>query len=205
LVTEIRPVLAPAGTFTLMLVAERTVAPGAGVPSKETAEEALKPIPVIVTSVPGAARLGASLMSDNDGVNLAALVADLAGVVTLTVATGAPLGTTASSWLPEIAWKVVVSDPNRTCVTRLSPVPAIVTVAPVIAEAGLTPVIEGSAEVTMALAAEAAGVPPAVASAAVTTTRILRPTVPAPSSSVAVLAPLSAVQMAPELLQDSHW
>ena len=204
-VIEIGPVVAPAGTLTLIEVAETMLAPLAATPLNLTDDVSLKPTPVIVTVAPADARLGDSLTTEKLGVNLEGLTADLTGVVTVIVAAAAPLGTVAVNSVEETAVKAAVAEPKRTELAARRALPVMVTVAPVMALAGVKPVILGSFEEIVAVTAEPAAVPLPLALAALTTTRTVCPTIEEPSRSVWLEAPVIAVQRAPEALQSAHW
>jgi acyl-CoA-binding protein len=61
-VTRIGPVVAPAGTLTVICVAELTTKPGAGMLLKLTAVVPVKPVPVMTTLVPGRPLVGVKLV-----------------------------------------------------------------------------------------------------------------------------------------------
>ena len=86
----------------------------AGTPLKLTPELLLKPSPLIVTTVPTAARPGDSPVTESVGVNLPGLAPRPAGVATEIVATAAPLGTVASTCVGESTVNVAVRPPKVT-------------------------------------------------------------------------------------------
>ena len=94
-VTLILPVVAPAGTVTVMLVALITVKLVAAVALNFTADASVKLVPVRVTMVPMPPRAGVKLDMVGAGmtVKLVALVAVPPGVVTLILPVVAPIGT----------------------------------------------------------------------------------------------------------------
>jgi hypothetical protein len=95
LVTEMLPVVAPAGTTAVIIVADTTLKIAAGVPLNCTAVLAAKFDPVIVTVAPTDPLVGVKV--DTTGplitVKLAALVPVPPGVVTLIVLVTAAAGT----------------------------------------------------------------------------------------------------------------
>ena len=132
-VTVIAPVVAPGGTVAVSCVSEATVKPAARAPLKRTAVAPLKPVPVMVTSVPTGPEAGRKLVTVRDGVTLstvklAALVALPPGVVTVMAPVAASGGTVAVSCVSEATVKTVArAPPKRTAVAPLKPVPVMVT------------------------------------------------------------------------------
>jgi hypothetical protein len=145
LVTVIGPVVAPAGTVAFRRVADTWVTVVAVVPLNLTAELLLKPRPLIVTTVPTGPVFGEKLVIDSVGVKFVAPVdAVPAGVVTVIGAGTAPLGTVTFSWVALEDVTLAFLVPNVTLAPGLRPVPAIVTVLPVIPECGVNDVIVGA-------------------------------------------------------------
>ena len=146
LVTLICPVVAPAGTVALSCVAETWVIVVAAVAFNFTVEVLLYPTPLIVTTVPAGPPPGLKLVIDRLGVKFVALVPVPAGVVTLIVPGTAPLGTVALSC--EVDTNVIdgaARAPNFTVALCTKLVPLIVTVLPVIPDAGVNEATVGAA------------------------------------------------------------
>ena len=93
-VTEISPVVAPAGTVAVIFVAELTTKV-ALVPLKVTTVTPVRLFPLIVTLVPTGPLLGEKFEIEGAAVKLPALVAEPPGVVTLIGPVDTPEGTTA--------------------------------------------------------------------------------------------------------------
>ncbi len=203
LVTATGPAPAPGGTFTLIFFDENDLTVAA-TPSKLTVELALKPTPLIVTSVPAAPLFGVTSVTDSVGVNFVLLVTVATGVVSEIFPTRAPSGTIASTCVEDSTLKLAVSLPNSTRLTAPRALPSIVTALPVIPELGVKPASFGTFETTTALGAESAGGPTPAALPAVSCTRIVAPTSLAVSLYVCPVAPLIAAQPAPDALQRSH-
>ena len=128
-VTEIVPVVPPAGAvaFNCVLLTCCTVA--ALVPWNFTVDVLLKPAPVIVTTVPAGPPAGLRPVIDSVGVKLVPLVPAPAGVVTEIFPTAAPLGTTAFSCVPDTnVTEGEASPANFTVAPGAKWVPLIVTV-----------------------------------------------------------------------------
>ena len=94
-VTEIGPVVAPAGKVAVIFVAELTTKVVAFVPLKATTVAPVRLAPLIVTRVPTGPLFGEKLELEGAAVKTPALVAVPPGVVTVIVPVVAPEGTTA--------------------------------------------------------------------------------------------------------------
>ncbi len=94
-VTEMVPVVAPAGTVVVIDVAETTVNVGCAVPLNFTAEAPVKLVPVIVTAAPTRPLVGVKdvIVADGRTVKADGLVPVPVGVVTVTLPVVAPAGT----------------------------------------------------------------------------------------------------------------
>jgi hypothetical protein len=101
-VTLIGPVVAVEGTVAFSWVDETWVTLEAAVPLNFTVELLLKPIPVIVTTVPAGPLFGLKPVIDIVTVKLDALVPVPAGVVTEILPLTAPFGTVALIWVPDV-------------------------------------------------------------------------------------------------------
>jgi hypothetical protein len=138
LTTLIGPVVAVAGTVAFSWVEETTVV-AAAVPWNLAVELELKPIPLIVTTVPPGPLEGLKPVIARVGVKFAALEALPALSDTeMLPAAASPLGTTARSWVVDT--KLTAGDlsvPNLTVIPGTNLVPVIVTVLPVIPEEGV--------------------------------------------------------------------
>jgi hypothetical protein len=155
-VTVIFPVVAPAGTDVVMLVAVLAVAV-AVVPLKRTvlfAGVVLKFVPVIVTVVPSGPEAGVKLVIvGSDGVvtvKSVALVAVLPATVTVILPVVAPAGTVVVMDVVVLAVAVAVVPLNLTVLlagVALKFVPVIVTVVPVTPDVGVKEVIVGDVPV----------------------------------------------------------
>jgi len=142
-VTVIGPVVAVEGTVAFSWVPETSTTPVPATPLKFTVELALNPTPLIVTWVPAGPVSGEKLVNENVGVNVWALVALPAAVVTLIVLGTSPAGTVAVIWLAETTVYVAGSVPKATWVAPVKKVPLIVTELPVIPETGVIELIVG--------------------------------------------------------------
>ena len=147
-VTEIVPLVAPAGAVVVIEVGLTTVK-AAAVPLKETALTPMKPVPVSVTLVPTGPAVGAKAEIVGMGlgvtVKLSTLVAVPPGVVTETVPVVAPAGTTAVISVAEVTLKLAAAVPwKATAVAPLRPLPVSVTLVPTGPEAGVNPVSVGA-------------------------------------------------------------
>jgi hypothetical protein len=137
LVTVIGPVVPPAGAVAVNCVEDTWVTVVALVPWKLTVDVLLKPTPVIVTTVPAGPCLGLSPVIDMVGVKLVELVPVPAGVVTEIFPGTAPSGTTAFSCVADTnVTDGETSPPNLTVAPGARCVPLIVTVLPVLPDAG---------------------------------------------------------------------
>jgi hypothetical protein len=144
-VTLIGPVVAVEGTVAFSWVDETWVTLEAAVPLNFTVELLLKPIPVIVTTVPAGPLFGLKPVIDIVTVKLDALVPVPAGVVTEILPLTAPFGTVALIWVPDTNVTVVEAvDPNLTFAPGTKLVPLIVTVLPVIPAVGVNELTVGA-------------------------------------------------------------
>jgi hypothetical protein len=89
------PVVAPVGTVACSSVEETNVVWEDAFPLNFTADLLLKPMPLIVTTVPIGPLVGVKLVIDSVGVKELVLVPDPCALVTEIVPVVAPLGTTA--------------------------------------------------------------------------------------------------------------
>jgi hypothetical protein len=130
-VTLIEPLVAPAGTVAVIVVAEFTVKL-ALVPLNRAAEAPVKFVPLIVTLVPTGPLPGVKLETVGGlmTVKLPALLAVPAGLVTLIGPLVAPVGTVAVIVVAEFAVKLALVPLNRTAEALVKLVPLMVTVAP---------------------------------------------------------------------------
>src|SRR5439155_5410873 len=128
-VTEIAPVVAPAGTVAVTCVAEFTVNVVALVPLNFTDVAPVRFVPVITTLVPTGPLVGEKLVIVGAGavtVKLLALVAVPPGVVTEIAPVVAPAGTVAVTCVAEFTVNVVALVPlNFTDVAPVRFVPVI--------------------------------------------------------------------------------
>ena len=129
-VTSIFPVVAPRGTVVVILAAEFTTCPGAGVPLNVTLVAPVKFAPLMVTLAPTPPWAGVKLVIRGATVKLVALVTVPAGVVTLSVPLVALAGTVALICVPELDWIAASNPLSLTEVAPVRAVPVIVTVAP---------------------------------------------------------------------------
>jgi hypothetical protein len=134
-VTEILPLLAPAGTVAVIFVSELIVN-AADVPANFTDVAAVNPEPLIVTDVPTG-----PLVGENEEivgpdvpvlvtVNLSVLVASPSGVTTLIRPVVAPAGTVAVILVSESTVNAAGVPANFTFVAPVKPEPLIVTDVP---------------------------------------------------------------------------
>jgi hypothetical protein len=180
-VTEIRPVAAPAGTVAPILVFELTVN-GAVVPANLTAVAPVKFVPLIVTSVPTGPLIG-----ENEEIvglavvtwNLVLLKAVPPGVVTAIRPVAAPVGTVAVILVAVSTVNDADVPANLTAVAPVKFVPLIVTVVPMGPLVGENDEIVGLAAVVTVNLESLVSVPPGVVTE-------IRP-VAAPAGTVAVI------------------
>jgi hypothetical protein len=199
-VTEIGPLVAPAGTIAVICVEESTLKLAAPVPLNATNVAPVKLVPVITTLVPAGPLAGEKpeIVGDGITVNELVLVAAPAGVVTEIVPVVAPAGTAAVIWVEESTLKLTAPVPLKA--TRVAPVrlvPVITTLVPTGPVAGEKFEIAGATAKLFALAA----VPPDVV------TEMGPVVAPAGTPAVicveestlkaAVLVPLNATEVAP--------
>jgi hypothetical protein len=129
--TLIEPVVAPAGTVAVIVVAEPTVK-AALVPLNSTAVAPVKFVPLIVTLVPTRPLVGVKLVivGGSITVKLLALLAVPAEVVALIGPVAAPAGTVAVIVLAEVTVKLALTPLNRTALAPVKFVPLTVTLVP---------------------------------------------------------------------------
>jgi hypothetical protein len=181
-VTEILPVVAPAGTVAVIFVSVLTVNV-ADVPPNLTAVAPVKFAPLIVTDVPTGPLVGekdvivgaAPLFT----VNFVPLVSVPEGVVTEIFPVVAPGGTVAVIFVSELTVNVAVVPLNFTAVAPENPVPLIVTEVPTGPLFGENEVIVGSAPLVTVNCAVLVAKPSGV-------TTLIRPVV-APAGTTAVI------------------
>lgn len=148
-VTVIDPVRAAAGTVVVSTPSETTVN-GALAPPKVTRVVPVKPVPVIVTSVPTEPLVGEK--EEIAGVTVTVVTAKLVvvvavppGVVTAIGPVAAPVGTVAVSDVSDATVNGALVPAKVTLVAPVSPVPLIVTVVPTGPLVGLNDEIVGAA------------------------------------------------------------
>ena len=144
LVTVMRPVVAVDGTVAFIFVADTNVTALAAIPWNFTVEPLVNPIPLIVTTVPEGPLLGLTAVIDSVGVKLAELVAVATAVVTEILPAVAPFGTVAVILIPDATVNTAAVFPNFTMLAPLRLVPLIVTVLPVMPDAGVNELIVGA-------------------------------------------------------------
>src|SRR5437588_387366 len=157
-VTVMRPLVAPAGTWPLIWWSESTLAPGSGTPLNLTWVTSVKPEPAIVTSVPAGPVAGVTEVIRGRTRNMPLLWPAPEGVTTVSLPVEASGGTSTVIWV----W-VTVAGSARTPLksTPVAPpkaLPLIVTLAPTSAEPGEKPATRGVTSRVAALVA----VPPGV-------------------------------------------
>jgi hypothetical protein len=160
-VTEIGPVVAPAGTIAVICVEESTLKLAAAVPLNPTALAPVKLVPVITTLVPAGPPAGEKpeIVGGRTTVNELALVAVPPGVVTEMGPVVAPAGTAAVICVEESTLKLTAPVPlNATSVAPVRLVPVITTLVPTGPVAGEKFEIAGATAKLLVLAA----VPPGV-------------------------------------------
>lgn len=148
-VTLILPVVAPAGTGAVTCVDETSVV-GAVAPLNRTTLLALKPIPLIFTTLPVGPLDGENAVMLSVTVKFEPLVTVPWGVTTWTLPVLAPSGTTAFTCVLDTG--LTVGDGrllNRTTLAPFRFVPLIVTVVPVRPLAGVNDEIVGVSPVTV--------------------------------------------------------
>ena len=147
-VTEIVPLLAPAGTVAVIWVALSTVKAEAAVPWKDTAVAPVKFVPVRTTEVPTGPEAGAKEATVGAGAVTAKEVEEVplpAGVVTLTVPVVAPAGTVAVIFVALLTVKAVAAVPwKATAVAPERAEPVRTTEVPTGPETGAIPVMAGA-------------------------------------------------------------
>ena len=112
-VTVTGPVLAVGGTVARSRVDDTSVWVLAATPLNLTTELALKPTPLIVTTVPCGPLNGLTDVIEKVTVN-GVTVADPLGVVTVIVPVVAPFGTVTLSWVPDFEVMVMGLLPSVT-------------------------------------------------------------------------------------------
>ena len=176
-VTAMGPVVAPAGTVTVIWVAEFATKPLAATPLNVTCVASSKKLPVSTTTVPAGPAAGANDVTTGASITVK-LVADVpvaTGVVTLMGPVVAPAGTVAVIWVAEFTAKPGAKVPlNRTCEAAEKPVPVMTTAAPTAPAVGAklvmtggAPTTNGAAEVPVPVGATAVMVPVVVPAATV--------------------------------------
>ncbi len=148
-VTVIRPVVAPDGTFVVILVPWELTLKSAEMPLKATFVVPVNPVPLIVTEVPTGPLVGENeVIVGADAavvtVKFDALVAVPSGVVTMIFPLMAPVGTVAVTLVDETLLKAADVFLNFTPVTSMKLVPLIVTEVPTGPEDGENEVIVGA-------------------------------------------------------------
>lgn len=124
------------GTVAFSCVEDTWFTDEAVAPLNFTTDVPLKPTPLIVTTVPTGPLPGLKLTIERVGVKLVELVPVPAAVVTEIFPGIAPLGTVAVSCAVETKVYLAPSVPNFTLAPGTKFVPLIVTVLPVIPDAG---------------------------------------------------------------------
>src|SRR5207247_2499415 len=143
-VTPIGPLVAPAGTVAVIVVAEPTVKL-AFVPLNCTPVTPVKFVPLIVTLVPTGPLAGVKLVIVGGliTVKLPALLAVPREVVTLIGPVVAPLGTVAAIDVAEVTVKLALVPSNSTALAPVKLVPLMVTLVPTGPLAGVKLVMVG--------------------------------------------------------------
>ena len=165
-VTAIRPLVAPAGTAKVMVVALTTVKPVMATPFSVRTVAPVRFVPVRVTVVPTGPVAGVkpAMVGAGRKVKAVALVAVPPAVVTAMVPEAADAGTTKVMVVAFTTVKPVMATPfNVTAVAPVKLVPVMVTVAPLAPLAGVKPAMVGAGRKVKAVALVA--VPPAVVTA----------------------------------------
>src|SRR5437588_763513 len=157
-VTVMRPLVAPAGTWPLIWWSESTLAPGSGTPLNLTWVTSVKPEPAIVTAVPAGPLPGLKEVIRGSTLNVPALWPEPEGVTTVSLPVEASGGTSTVVWV----WVTVAGSARTPLKSRpVAPpkaLPLIVTLAPTSAEPGEKPATRGVTSRVAALVA----VPPGV-------------------------------------------
>ena len=136
------------GTVALSFLADTRLTLAA-TPPKLTVELLLKPIPLIVTTVPGAPLSRLRPITDSVGSNLGLLFTVTPGETSEIAPAFAPLGTVASISVGDSTVKLAASLPNSTALTAPRPLPSIWTALPVIPELGVKPLSTGRSSPAM--------------------------------------------------------
>jgi hypothetical protein len=142
-VTLIFPVVAPAGTVVVILLAELIANGVAGTPLNVTDVAPVKLAPLIVTVVPTAPLVGVKLVIRGATVKLVALVAVPPAVVTVIPPVVALADTVAVICVLELTEKAAEAPLNLTELAPVKAVPVIVTLTPTFPLAGVKPVMLG--------------------------------------------------------------
>jgi hypothetical protein len=144
LVTVIAPLVAVAGTVACSSVEDTSLTFVAATPLNFTVELALNPAPSIVTTVPDGPLPGLKPVIESVGVNVWLLV-DVPWESLTEIAAGtAPLGTIATSVVPEVTVTEGETRVPKVTVTAAKPDPVIVTLLPVIPDPGVNELIVGA-------------------------------------------------------------
>ena len=166
--TAIGPLVAPAGTVVVIVVALTTVNVGCDVPLKVTPVAPVRLVPVMVTAAPTMPLVGVKPVTVGTGsvtVKLVALVAVPPGVTTVTGPLVAAAGTVVVIVVALTTVNVGCDVPlNDTLDAPVRLVPEIVTATPTAPLVGVKPVTVGTGSVTVKFVALVA-VPPAVTTA----------------------------------------
>lgn len=163
--TEIRPVLAPSGTFAEIVVSEITVKV-ALLLANLTAVALARPIPVMVTTAPTGPLAGANPVIDGGTTTVnVGLVAIPPGVVTEICPVGAPGGTTVSTCLGDFTVNEAVTPLNLTLVVPERLFPLIATGVPTGPLIGVIVVIAGAGPTVTVNIVALVAVPSAVVTA----------------------------------------
>jgi hypothetical protein len=149
-VTLIRPVVAPLGTFVVIRVSDDTVNVADVPPPNVTLVAPVKAVPLIVTAVPALPLVGLNDVIRGAGtddvvtVKADALVALPPGAVTLIGPLVAPLGTVAVICASESTVNVAAVPLNATDVAPVNPPPLNVTDVPLAPLVGVNELIDGA-------------------------------------------------------------
>ena len=156
-VTLREPVVAPAGTLTVIWVSELTTKPEAAVPLKRTADACKKLVPVITTLAPNSPLVGVKLlMTGGASRKLVALVPVPRALVTLMGPLVAPAGTGTVIWLLELTTKPGADTPLKaTAVVPVKFRPVMTTLVPLVPLVGVKLVRLGTPRKQLMVAAKA--------------------------------------------------
>ena len=139
MVTEISPLVAPAGTVAVMEVAEARVTVAAATPLKVTLVAPVRFVPVMTTLVPMIPEAGVKLVTVGAGITVkeAVLAVVPSPLVTLIFPLVAPAGTVALSCVSETMVNAAATPLNVTAVAPVNAEPVITTVPPMALVAGV--------------------------------------------------------------------